>query len=328
MNKKKKTLWTLTGCFLLLVIVFAGIQSWGKKKEAKAAEETEAEKTYLFQSDELKRIIYSDSTDNSDNSENSDNPDNSEASDNLNSSDTWVFLKEDGTWVYEKDPTITLKDDTMTAMENAFRKIEAVQAIEEPDSLSDYGLEHPKYTLTLQTVDEEHTFLVGNTSGENYYFMEKGGTSVYTVADSVVSQMVWTLDELAETDTFPYVSQDTFLKMTMELPDGTQKVYDSADTEQEDTVSTVSSTLATMYVTNCADYHVTEDTLGSYGLDAGNRTKITISYQSDSDTEEQTMECYIGSKDEEGKYYYVQLSGSQQVVRVLAESVDKLLAGE
>lgn len=236
MNKKKKTMWILIGCFLLLVVLLVGIQTWGKKKEEKDAEEAEAEKTYLFQTEELQRIIYSDNSDNvdstdnvgnsnnsgssdssassnssdnsdsSDNSSDSDSSDNSAVTDNLNNPNTWVFLKENGTWIYEKDETIALKQDTMTAMENTFKSIEAVQTIEKPDSLADYGLENPKYRLSLQTADEEHTFLIGNTSGENYYIMEENGDIVYTVPNTVVSQMVWTMDELAETDSFPYVS--------------------------------------------------------------------------------------------------------------------------
>lgn len=187
-------MWILIGCFLLLVVLLVGIQTRGKKKEEKDAEEAEAEKTYLFQTEELQRIIYSDNSDNIDSTDNVGNP------------NTWVFLKENGTWIYEKDETIALKQDTMTAMENTFKSIEAVQTIEKPDSLADYGLENPKYRLSLQTADEEHTFLIGNTSGENYYIMEENGDIVYTVPNTVVSQMVWTMDELAETDSFPYVS--------------------------------------------------------------------------------------------------------------------------
>lgn len=325
MNKKKKTMWLLMGCLLLLVVLFVGIQTWGKKKEAKAAEEEEAKKTYLFQTDELQRIIYSDNSDSSNDSGNSNSSDNS---DDLNNSNTWVFLKKDGTWVYEKDPTISLKADTMTAMENAFQSMEALQTIEEPDSLADYGLEQPKYRLSLQTEDEEHTFLIGNASGENYYVMEENGDVVYTVSGTVVSQMVWTIDELAETDSFPYVAQDSFVKMTMDMADGTQKVYDSADEEQKDIVSTVSGTLETTYFTNFADYHVTEETLSSYGLDVANRITVTVAYKSDSDDAEQTTEFYIGSKDEDGTYYYVQLKDSQQVGRILATTVETLLDGE
>ena len=325
MNKKKKTMWLLMGCLLLLVVLLEGIQTWGKKKEAKAAEEEEAKKTYLFQTDELQRIIYSDNSDSSNDSGNSNSSDNS---DDLNNSNTWVFLKKDGTWIYEKDPAISLKADTMTAMENAFQSMEALQTIEEPDSLADYGLEQPKYRLSLQTEDEEHTFLIGNASGENYYVMEENGDVVYTVSGTVVSQMVWTIDELAETDSFPYVAQDSFVKMTMDMADGTQKVYDSADEEQKDIVSTVSGTLETTYFTNFADYHVTEETLSSYGLDVANRITVTVAYKSDSDDAEQTTEFYIGSKDEDGTYYYVQRKDSQQVGRILATTVETLLDGE
>lgn len=48
----------------------------------------------------------------------------------------------------------------------------------------------------------------------------------------------------------------------------------------------------------------------------------------DSEDEEQAAEFYIGSKDEDGTYYYVQLKDSQQVGRILATSIETLLSGE
>ena len=76
----------------------------------------------------------------------------------------------------------------MQNMEDAFSDIQAVKEIKNPDDLSDYGFDSPEYNLTLTGKDgEAHKFLIGNASGENYYFMEDGTEKVYTVSADLIN---------------------------------------------------------------------------------------------------------------------------------------------
>lgn len=70
-----------------------------------------------------------------------------------------------------RTPRSPLTESSMQNMEDAFSDIQAVKEIKNPDDLSDYGFDSPEYNLTLTGKDgEAHKFLIGNASGENYYF--------------------------------------------------------------------------------------------------------------------------------------------------------------
>lgn len=301
MKKKKiNNIIALLGALIVLLLIFFGVQKWNAAKEETKKAEAEAAKIYAFEADEIEKMAYSDGE------------------------TKWSFEKADGTWMYADDPEIALVQDTMIGMEEAFSEIEAVKEIEHPDSLGDYGFEEPLYQLVITENGTDHTLLIGNSTGDNYYFMEEGTEKVYTVSSNLSSEMIWKLSSLAEKDTFPYVAQADFVKMVVTLPNGTEHVYDSSDETQEETVSDLANSFATTYFTDCADYHVTDETLVKYGLDEAARTKVTVTHQGDAGEQEEVI--YIGSLDENGEYYYVQLEGSQRVNRVLKASVDAMLS--
>ena len=237
------------------------------------------------------------------------------------------FVKEDDTWEYAPDTTIALTESSMQNMEDAFSDIQAVKEIKNPDGLSDYGFDSPEYNLTLTGKDgEAHKFLIGNASGENYYFMEDGTEKVYTVSADLISEMVWQLADVAEKDSFVTVTSDNFVKETVTKPGDEVKTYEADNEDQEDTVTSIMTALSGFYFTDCADYHVTDATLGNYGLAEDQRTKVELTYKDTSDDDkEKTVTFYVGSKDDSATYYYVQMDGSQRVSRVLIDTVEKAL---
>lgn len=301
-KKKRNNIIALLAVLIVLLLIFGGVQKWNATKEENEKAEEEAARIYAFEAEEIEKIAYSDGEKN------------------------WSFEKENGTWIYSTDPQIALVQDTMTGMEEAFSQIEAVKEIEDPDNIADYGLAEPQYQIVITDNGTEHTLLIGDSTGDNYYFMEAGGEKVYTVASSLATELLWEMSDLAEKDTFPYVAQDDFVKMVVTLPNGTEHVYDSADETQEETVSSIASSFATTYFTDCADYHVTDETLADYGLDAATRSKVTVTHQVDGEEQEEVL--YIGSLDEDGTYYYVQLEGSLKVNRVLKASVEAMISPE
>ena len=301
MKKKKiNNIIALLGVLIVLLLIFFGAQKWNAAKEATKKAEEEAAKIYAFEADEIEKISYSDGE------------------------TKWSFEKTDGTWMYADDPEIALVQDTIMGMEGAFSKIEAVKEMEDPDNLADYGFEEPLYQLVITENGTDHTLLIGDSTGDNYYFMEEGTEKVYTVSSNLTSEMIWKLSSLAEKDTFPYVAQDDFVKMVVTLPNGTEHVYDSSDETQEETVADLANSFATTYFTDCADYHVTDETLVKYGLDEATRTKVTVTHQADDGECEEVI--YIGKLDENSEYYYVQLDGSLRVNRVLKASVEAILS--
>ena len=159
-----------------------------------------------------------------------------------------------------------------------------------------------------------------------YYFMEDGTEKVYTVSADLISEMVWQLADVAEKDSFVTVTSDNFVKETVTKPGDEVKTYEADNEDQEDTVTSIMTALSGFYFTDCADYHVTDATLGNYGLAEDQRTKVELTYKDTSDDDkEKTVTFYVGSKDDSATYYYVQMDGSQRVSRVLIDTVEKAL---
>ena len=138
--------------------------------------------------------------------------------------------------------------------------------------------------------------------------------------------MVWQLADVAEKDSFVTVTSDNFVKETVTKPGEEAKTYETDNDDQKDTVTSITTALAGFYFTDCADYHVTDATLGNYGLAEDQRTKVELTYKDTSDDDkEKTVTFYVGSKDDSATYYYVQMDGSQRVSRVLIDTVEKAL---
>ena len=287
MEKKTRTIGILLLVLLVLLITFFGLKKWNTSE-----------------TDSLESIEYKEA-----------------------SGEEMSFVKEDDTWEYAPDTTIALTESSMQNMEDAFSDIRAVKEIKNPDDLSDYGFDSPEYNLTLTGKDgEAHKFLIGNASGENYYFMEDGTEKVYTVSADLISEMVWQLADVAEKDSFVTVTSDNFVKETVTKPGDEVKTYEADNEDQEDTVTSIMTALSGFYFTDCADYHVTDATLGNYGLAEDQRTKVELTYKDTSDDDkEKTVTFYVGSKDDSATYYYVQMDGSQRVSRVLIDTVEKAL---
>ena len=321
MEKKTRTIGILLLVLLVLLITFFGLKKWNTSKSEAEEKKKENAVVHIFETDSLESIEYKEA-----------------------SGEEMSFVKEDDTWEYAPDTTIALTESSMQNMEDAFSDIRAVKEIKNPDGLSDYGFDSPEYNLTLTGKDgEAHKFLIGNASGENYYFMEQyfdlleayqeanptmedGTEKVYTVSTDLISEMVWQLADVAEKDSFVTVTSDNFVKETVTKPGDEVKTYEADNEDQEDTVTSIMTALSGFYFTDCADYHVTDATLGNYGLAENQRTKVELTYKDTSDDDkEKTVTFYVGSKDDSATYYYVQMDGSQRVSRVLIDTVEKAL---
>ena len=304
MQKKTRTMGILLLVLIVLLVTFFGLKKWNTFKSEKEEKKKENAVVHIFETDSLEAMAYKEA-----------------------SGEEMSFVKEDDTWKYAPDTTIVLTESTMKNMEDTFSDIQAVKEIKDPDDLSDYGFDSPEYEITLTGKDgEAHKFLIGNASGENYYFMEDGAKKVYTVSSDLISEMVWQLADVAEKDSFVTVTSDNFVKEAVTKPGEEAKTYETDNDDQKDTVTSITTAFAGFYFTDCADYHVTDATLGDYGLAEDQRTKVELTYKDTSDDDkEKTVTFYVGSKDDSATYYYVQMDGSQRVSRVLIDTVEKVL---
>lgn len=297
--KKKKNLVVLVIVFAALLMVLWGVEKWNDAQAELDEQEKENAKIYAFETENLEKIVYMDASEN-----------------------VWAFEWDGEAWKYTLDPEIPLSQDDMEEMAQAFSKIEAVKELENPDALSDYGFDEPQYQLELTADGSQSKWLVGDTVGECYYFMEEGADRIYTISNTFTNEMVWELGKVAEQDVFPYIATDEFESVTISKADGTEVTYDVSDEEQKETAESIASSVAVTYFTNCANYHVSQEALAEYGLDDNSRTTVTIKYN---DGEEKEAVLYVGNLDEDEEYYYVQLEDSKKVNRVLKDSVEAII---
>ena len=284
-RKKKKTIILLV--MILLLVVANGVASaWNDKSEKKKEKEAEASKIYLTDAGDITAYSYSDGNQN------------------------MSFTKEDDTWEYDEDNEIPVNQDTVQSTADAIRQMEAVRELENPDQLSDYGLDKPSYTIQFQDNDGVTTeILIGNGAGENYYATVGDSGKVYTISSDFQNYLQFDLTNLVQYDTVPSIGSGNLKSVTI-TENGTDTVY-----EDDDQVGELAGGFGTLSLTDCVNYHASTEDLAEYGLDEGQRITAKAVY-TDSSDKEQTFTVYLGKTDDAGENRYIMVEGSDMVYRI------------
>ena len=284
--RKHRTLFLLGGIFIVLVLIYLALSSYQwDADEADSGEDSQIQITDLG---ELSSFQFTDQS----------------------TGTGMSFVKEDGTWYMADDREIPLDQTYIDAMENTYASLTATRQIDEPDALSDYGLDSPAYTVQATDADgNTTTFSVGDAADENYYLtVDSAQAPVYTVTSSSVSVLQYDLDTLVEKDTMPAIGSGNLL--TAEFTENGQTTTYSSDDEE----------------------------LTTFGLDEASRTTVTLTYQESSsdssdsdsgDSEEEdsgslTYTLYLGSDSGDGTRY-VQVQDSDLVYLVSSDVLNNLL---
>ena len=289
MSKKKKT-GILIVLIFLLIIANGAASAWNSRTEKKKEKEAEASKIYLTDVNEITAYSYSDG------------------------SQSMGFTKTDDTWTYNEDTEIPMNQDTVQSTADSIRQMTAVRELEDPDQLSDYGLDHPAYTISFQdSSGTESQILIGNGAGENYYATVGDSGKVYTISSDFQNYLQFDLTNLVQYDTVPSIGSGNLKKVTI-TENGTDAVY-----EDDDQVGELAGGFGALNLTDCVDYHATADTMTQYGLDESQRITIQAVY-TDSSDKEQTFCVYLGKTDDAGENRYLMVDGSGMIYRI-SESV-------
>ncbi len=284
--RKHRTLFLLGGIFIVLVLIYLALSSYQwDADEADSGEDSQIQITDLG---ELSSFQFTDQS----------------------TGTGMSFVKEDGTWYMADDREIPLDQTYIDAMENTYASLTATRQIDEPDALSDYGLDSPAYTVQATDADgNTTTFSVGDAADEDYYLtVDSAQAPVYTVTSSAVSVLQYDLDTLVEKDTMPAIGSGNLL--TAEFTENGQTTTYSSDDEE----------------------------LTTFGLDEASRTTVTLTYQESSsdssdsdsgDSEEEdsgslTYTLYLGSDSGDGTRY-VQVQDSDLVYLVSSDVLNNLL---
>lgn len=295
--KKYKSLVILLTVLVVLVVAYVVT---GQLKKKSAEKENEQKQIAVLDMSDITSIQYT------------------------NGTNTMSFIKEGGTWYSESDKEFPLQQSSLKTMAETFGTLSANRELTDGDTLADYGLEEPQYTITLKDADgEQQNIYIGNAAGEDYYMTVGDKEKIYTVDYSVVNAMNFDLDSMLQKDTFPSIGADNIKKVTITKVGETTE-YDADNSDQSDDITAIGGGLGAAYFVDCVDYSVQADELAQYGLDEAQRTTVTVVY-TDSDDKEQTFILYVGGRDESDAYNYVQMDGSKMVNTMTKETVNSIL---
>ena len=205
-----------------------------------------------------------------------------------------TFEKKDDSWVKKDETAFPVNQTTLDSAASAIKKVEADRVLEDVEDLTEYGLDSPSNTVTVDTADGTTKLNIGdeNTSTNQYYISKDDDDStVYVVAADTVSPFMDSLYDYAQGEDFPTIDSSTVKKVQVsenkdsyvleENSDGaTWNVSSdgSSDKESADTTAAgnVTSGLGSFAFDQFVNYNA-ED-LSQYGLDKPYAT-ITVDYQ-------------------------------------------------
>lgn len=298
MDKKIKKLFLLIGIFLLLLLILSGVKYWNRRQEEKQEKETEAARVYLTDLKDISEISY--------------NVGNGE----------FTFVKKDGTWVYMEDEDFPLKQSVPEQIADTFGKLEAERELKDGDDLGDYGLTEPAYTVSLTIADGQQTVInFGNAVDDSYYLTVEESGIVYTAAASVLDELQYTMDELAQFDTYPTIGSGNLVKETI-TEDGKTTTYDSENDDDTENIAVVAGGLGAVKLEAAADYSAADEDLVKYGLDEDSRITVNVLYTED-DMEKELI-LYIGNENGDEKRY-VMVDDSRIVYLISNAVCDNIL---
>lgn len=299
-QKKKKSMILLFAVLVVLVAAYFILQSWNKSQDKKEQAKEEAENIYITDIDTITDIKY-----------------------NIGSGDM-EFTKEDGTWYVTADKDFPLAQSYPEQMADTFKKLKAERELKDGDSLEDYGLTEPVYTVSLTDGEGgETTLYYGNAVGDDYYVTVGDEGKVYTVSSTTISDLQYSLEDMAQMDTYPNIGSGN-LKKEVITQGGQTTTYDSENDDDAQNIAAVAGGLGAVTLSKAADYSVEDKDLAGFGLDEGSRTTVEAVYTSDD--KEKTLTLYIGGTDGSGNRYV--MMNDSRIVYLISEEICKNILNE
>ena len=220
----------------------------------------------------------------------------------------------DGDWVYDADTAFLVDPEKMDRLLSPFEAMGAAFIIEEPASLSEYGLDDPVCTIELTTEGGDYTILLGDYSTmDEQRYVSIGDGKVYLAVSDPLDEFDATLADLIQNDAVPdfeTVTAVTFsgaenYSFTLEENGTSYRDEDRyfadglpLDTDRvEDYLLILENLRLNGYVT----YNATEEEIAGCGLDSPDLT-ITVDYTEtaeDGSSEEKSFAIALARDPEE-----------------------------
>jgi hypothetical protein len=268
------------------------------------------------------------------------------------------FSKNEGTWEYSEDPGFPVDEDAMENLLYNFTSVTSSKTINDPDDISQYGLDDPKITIDIEAGDNSMTFEFGNaTNITGEYYCSIGDGNVYLVSSAIADD--FSIDALSLVDKEDVPDMSSVNSLTVTNADKTYNFehiensgisysdeyewfyndngeYTTLDNELFDTYL---NSAASVSFISCVTYNATEEELAEYGLDEP-AVSLNVNYTRTEETETdkkddsgniiyetkeyiEDFDLDIGNYD--GDYCYARIPGSSMVYLINASVEDTYL---
>lgn len=300
--EKKRGMLILTGLLVILLLVYSGLCMWNARMEEKKAAQNEADTVYVTETDSSDIVSMM-----------------------LQTGEELSFQKDGDRWYYTPDSDFPLDQSYPEKIAETLAEIKAERKLTDGDTMADYGLDTPVYTVSYEMSDGSRTVVYfGNETGNCYYVTVEGGDAVYTVESTVLESLQYSLPDLAQLDEYPSIGSGNLVKEVI-TQNGETVVYDSENENQQEDIAAVAGGLGAVSLSEAADYSVEDEDLDDFGLDEDSRITVEVTYTKDE--AENVLVLYIGGEDGEGNRY-VMLNDSRIVYVISDEIVGNILNEE
>ena len=293
--KKKKGMIVMLCVLCVLLAVYFVLQNRNAREKEKEKAQEEADIIYVTDTDAANITSFSLNMENG----------------------ALSFEKRGGQWYYADDEDFPLDQSIPEQITEEISQITADRELEDGDALEDYGLDSPVYTLEyVDDAGETVTVNFGNLTGDDYYVSVSASDSIYTVASTLADDLNYTLDDMAVLDEYPGIGSGNLVRETI-TRNGETTTYDSENEEQTEDIAVVAGGLGAVTLSEAADYSVSDEDLGSFGLDEESRITVEAVYTDDG--EEKVLTLYIGDENEDGNRYV--MINDSRIVYLISEEI-------
>jgi hypothetical protein len=216
--------------------------------------------------------------------------------------ETLAFTYDGESWNYDADSAFPVSADMLDSMVAVLSTVTAEKTIDEPESLSEYGLLEPACTITVSAEDETTLRIGDETELGSYRYLSIGDGSVYLVDDTILDSFSYGLLDVAQLEEIP--AMDTIETFTLETQDHSWTLEYLEDSglaysdsyvwflNQDGGYTTLDTDLTEAFIGNitgmtwleCVDYQGGSN-LDVYGLDSPAAT-LSIDYTASTTTTE------------------------------------------
>ncbi len=273
MSKKKRQFFTII--ILLVILAVSGVgytllSIHQAKKDKQEAEKTEPEESitlYSMKAEEITQIHF------------------------INSSHDMTLVKDGELWKDSADPDFPVNQEYAQTMAEETGELTASQlVVKDPEDLSQYQLDQPRFTVELTNQSgETRKLVIGEESvaaGGCYAYVDQAD-QVYVIASNITDNFVYTRNEMMEVPETPAITAEYVTGYKLQSAKGKSFIakydetgakfadvdgwditgaYQAAVPGSGDALQTLFSGLNSMEATEGVEYRATDKLLKQYGL--------------------------------------------------------------